>query len=67
MGEGVTYSTGLCSEDKRFPPERARFWGFQEVTGLFRCWSAVDRWQSSLQLEKGAGPEKLYKWNSDFD
>lgn len=40
----------------------AQFWGFLEV--IFRCWSAVDRWQSSLQLEEVAGPEKQCKWNS---
>lgn len=42
----------------------ARFWGSPEVSGPFRRWSVVDRGQSSLHLEKGAGPEKQCKGNS---
>lgn len=59
MGEGVTYSPGWCSGSERWearvPLRMARFWGFLGVT--FRCWSAVGRWQSSLQLEEAAEPE----------
>lgn len=60
MGEGVTYSLGSDFGGERWEARvslrMARFWGFLEVT--FRCWSAVDGWQSSLQLEEVAGPEK---------
>lgn len=48
----------------RVPLRMARFWGSLEDTGPFRCWSAVDRWQSSLHLEKGTGLEKQVEWNS---
>lgn len=68
MGEGITYSLGQCSGDKRRevggPLRMTRFGGSLEVTGPFRCWSAVDRWQSSLQLDKGAGPEGTCMRNS---
>lgn len=61
MGEGVTYSLwqGFGGErwEARVSLRMARFWGFLEVT--FSCWSAVDRWQSGLQLEEVTGPEKL--------
>lgn len=60
MGEGVTYSPGQGFGGERWEARVslrvARVWGFLGVT--FRRWSAVDRWQSSLQLGGVAGPEK---------
>lgn len=60
MGEGVTYSPGQGFGGERWQAvvslRMARVWGFLGVT--FRCWSAVDRWQSGLWLGEVAGPEK---------
>lgn len=60
MGEGVTYSPrqGFGGErwEARVSLRVARVWGFLGVT--VRRWSAVDRWQSSLQLGGVAEPEK---------